>query len=158
MVSEPESVGLTLTAGGEGRLIIWRGGWADIHLLADGTVTTRNPALLDLADCVAAAVSLARQVADAAAPDQEGPELDGVSVLWVTDWWDGPVEGMASYQGRECWFRASFDEDADEWTSPRRCRLHELDPAERERLWASHRRWEHHAGGAFPVPPLPRGG
>ncbi len=148
MVSEPESVGLTLTAGGrEGRLIIWRGGWADIDLLAEGTVTTRNPALLDLADCVAAAVSLASQVAAAAAPDQEGSELDGVSVLWVTDWWDGPVEGMASYQGSDCWFEAIFDEEADEWTSPRRCRLYELNPAERERLWARHRRWEQHAGG-----------
>ena len=96
LVSEPESVGLTLAAGGrDGRMIIWRGGWADIQLLADSTVTTRNPALLDLADCVAAAVSLASQVATGAAPDQEGPELDGVSLLWVTDWWDGPVEGMA---------------------------------------------------------------
>jgi hypothetical protein len=54
---------------------------------------------------------------------------------------------MACYQGRECWFRAIFDEEADEWTSPRRCRLYELAGDERLRLWASHRRWEDRAGG-----------
>jgi hypothetical protein len=68
-------------------------------------------------------------------------------VLWVTNWWDGPVEGMASYQGRDCWFRAIFDEEAGEWTSPRRCRLYELHDDKRQRLWARHRRREEHAGG-----------
>ena len=67
--------------------------------------------------------------------------------MWVTDWWDGPVEGMATYQGRDCWFRAIFDTDGDEWTSPRRCRLYELTPDERQRLRARHRLWEQHAGG-----------
>ena len=68
--------------------------------------------------------------------------------MWVTDWWDGPVEGMASYQGRDCWFRAIFDAEADEWTSPRRCRLFELTPDERDRLWSWHRLREQHAGGS----------
>jgi hypothetical protein len=54
---------------------------------------------------------------------------------------------MASYQGRDCWFRAIFDTEADEWTSPRRCWLYELADGERERLWARHRRWEDLAGG-----------
>ena len=35
---------------------------------------------------------------------------------------------QATYQGRDCWFRAIFDTEADEWTSPRRCRLFELTP------------------------------
>ena len=35
-------------------------------------------------------------------------------MLWVSNWRDGPVEGMASYQGKDCWFRAIFDE----WHQP----------------------------------------
>jgi hypothetical protein len=27
-------------------------------------------------------------------------DLSPVAVLWVTDWWDGPVEGMASFGER----------------------------------------------------------
>src|ERR1700719_1763486 len=44
-VAEPESVGLTLTAadGREASLVIWRGGWADVGLLAGGAGTTRHP-------------------------------------------------------------------------------------------------------------------
>ena len=74
-------------------------------------------------------------------------DLRPVTILWITDWWDGPVEGMATYQDRDCWFRAIFDTSADEWTSPRRCRLYELAPDERQRLWARHRFWEQYAGG-----------
>ena len=73
--------------------------------------------------------------------------LNGVSVLWITNWWDGPVEGMASFDGRDCWFTAIFDEEADEYTSPRRCELYELSAKEREQRWARHRHWEQAAGG-----------
>ena len=41
-------------------------------------------------------------------------DLSPVAVLWVTGWWDGLVEGMASFEGRECWFQATFDAEADE--------------------------------------------
>jgi len=51
-------------------------------------------------------------------PTKPSPDLSPVTVLWITDWWAGPVERMASYQGRDCWFRAIFDEKADEWTAP----------------------------------------
>ncbi len=149
-VIEPESVGLTLTGpdGREGRLVIWRGGWADVDVLAGGTVTTRNPDAPDLAGCAALAASLASQIT-APRPEQSDDwrDLRPVTIVWVTDWWDGPVEGMACYQGRDCWFRAIFDTGADEWTSPRRCRLYELTPDERQRLWARHRAWEQYAGG-----------
>ncbi len=74
-------------------------------------------------------------------------DLSPVALLWVTNWWDGPVEGMASFGGRDYWFKAVFDAEADEWTQPRRCRLYELDDDERVRLWARHRRWEELAGG-----------
>ena len=163
-VAEPESVGLTLTAadGREARLVIWRGGWADAGLLADGAVTTRNPSLDDPAGCAALATSLASELT--APPLHCGPDLRPVTIVWVDDWWDGPVEGMASYQGRDCWFRAIFDTGADEWTSPRRCRLFELTPDERDRLWSGHRRREQHAGAGncfhsgAPDPALKPGG
>ena len=146
-VAEPESVGLRLTAadGREARLVIWSGGWADVDLLAGGTVTTGNPRLADPDECAALANSLASELT--APPLHWGTDLRPVTIEWVTDWWDGPVEGMASYQGRDCWFRAISDTDADEWTSPRRCRLFELTPGERDRLRARHRRREQHAGG-----------
>ena len=151
-VAEPESVGLRLTAadGREARLVIWRGGWADADLLAGGTVTTANPSLDDPAGCAALASSLARQLT--APPPRGGPDLSPVTIVWVTDWWDGPVEGMASYQGRDCWFRAIFGTAADEWTSPRRCRLYELTPDERGRLWSEHHR-EQHPGSFHPGAP-----
>jgi hypothetical protein len=74
-------------------------------------------------------------------------DLSPVAVLWVTDWYGGPVEGMASFEGRECWFQAIFDAEADEWTNPRRCRLYELSEDERAWRWAEHRRWEELGGG-----------
>jgi hypothetical protein len=81
LVAEPESVGLTLTTadGRAGRLVIWRGGWADIDLLDGETVTSRNPALHDLADCIAEARSLASQLTAAPPPlTQHPPDLGPV--------------------------------------------------------------------------------
>jgi hypothetical protein len=146
-VTEPESVGLRLSGpdGREARLVIWRGGWADVDVLAGGAAFTRCPDLDDLASCAALARSLAGELT--APPRKWGTDLRPVTIAWTTDWWDGPVEGMATYQGRDCWFRAIFDTEADEWTSPRRCRLYELSPGERDRLWARHSRWEQHGGG-----------
>jgi hypothetical protein len=146
-VTDPESVGLRLTAadGREARLVIWRGGWADVDLLAGGTVITRNPDLDDPAGCAALARSIAGELT--APPLHWGPDLRPVTIAWVADWQDGPVEGMATYQGRDCWFRAISGTEADEWTSPRRCRLFELTPGERDRLRARHRRREQHADG-----------
>jgi hypothetical protein len=75
LVAEPESVGLTLTAadGREGHLVIWRGGWADIDLLDGETVTTRNPAIGDLAGCIAEARSLASQLTAPPPPQARHP-------------------------------------------------------------------------------------
>jgi len=27
-----------------------------------------------------------------------------VKILWTSDWWDGPINGMLLYQNRKCWF------------------------------------------------------
>lgn len=63
-VAEPESFGVTLTAanGNEARLVIWRGGWADVDLLLGTHVVSRNPDLHDAAACVALAESIAAQL------------------------------------------------------------------------------------------------
>lgn len=76
-ILEPESVGITLTAADDrqGRLVIWRGGWADLDVLADGTVTSRNPAIHDVAECIDLASSLASQlILTSTAKTQRPPE------------------------------------------------------------------------------------
>jgi hypothetical protein len=47
-------------------------------------------------------------------------ELDGVRLLWHNDYWDGPVSGLAEYHGKEYWFQAIWDVEADDWEHPRR--------------------------------------
>jgi hypothetical protein len=49
--------------------------------------------------------------------------LRNLQALWCDSWWDGPIAGIAAYEGREYWFRAIFDESVDDWTSPRRFEL-----------------------------------
>jgi hypothetical protein len=74
-VFEPESVGITLTASGgrEGRLVIWHGGWADVELLADATVTSGNPAIHDVAECIDIAISLASELTTAPTSQTQPP-------------------------------------------------------------------------------------
>jgi hypothetical protein len=64
MVAEPESLGITLTAGqrNEAHLVLWRGGWADVDLLLDSEVISRAPDLQDIAGCVTLAESIATQL------------------------------------------------------------------------------------------------
>jgi hypothetical protein len=38
-------------------------------------------------------------------------ELHNVGMKWTTDWWDGPLEGVAEYEGRLCYFFL----DKEEW-------------------------------------------
>lgn len=49
--------------------------------------------------------------------------LRNLQALWCDSWWDGPVTGIALHEGREHWFRAIFDDKADDWASPRRFEL-----------------------------------
>ena len=123
-------------------------GW-DRLLAAPGTVTTCNPDVHDLAGSAALAASLASNLTSPLPEHgQHFLDLRRVTIVWVTDWWDGPVESMASYQGRDCGVQAIFDTVADKWTSPWRCRLYELSTDERQRLRARHRLWEQYAGGS----------
>lgn len=58
-VSDPESVGVTLRHGEhEAELVLWTGGWADLHALIDGELVLENPEFPDLFSCLAVADQL----------------------------------------------------------------------------------------------------
>jgi hypothetical protein len=46
--------------------------------------------------------------------------IEDVVVLWTTEWWDGPVRGVATGGNRHYWFDAVFDQATDEFVEPRR--------------------------------------
>lgn len=73
-------------------------------------------------------------------------ELEGVRLLFHTDWWDGPLTGLAEYQGREYFFDAVWDEAADDRTYPRRLLLRTITDAEIAEEWRVHRPFEHLVG------------
>jgi len=75
-------------------------------------------------------------------------ELRGVRLLWVSDFWDGPTAGMATYDGREYWFAAVWDEEADDFTNrPRRYLLRELTDDQHAAEWQLHRSFAANVGG-----------
>ena len=68
----------------------------------------------------------------------------GVRLLWDHDWWDGPVSGLAEFEGNEYWYEAVWDPERDDWSHPRRYVLRELTAAELEDEWQWHRLFEKH--------------
>jgi hypothetical protein len=69
-------------------------------------------------------------------------ELTNVRILWDSDWHDGPVSGLAEYEGGQFWFQAVWDDELEEWAYPRMLILHVLSSDELEKLWIKHRRFE----------------
>ena len=39
-------------------------------------------------------------------------ELTNVRILWDSDWHDGPVPGLAEYEGGQFWFQAIWDDNS----------------------------------------------
>jgi hypothetical protein len=75
-------------------------------------------------------------------------ELTGVELLWFTHYYDGPVAGLASFEDREYWFSAAWDEGRDTYTDfPRLFVLYALTEEEAAAEWADHRSWAHEVGG-----------
>lgn len=70
--------------------------------------------------------------------------LSGVEIMWCEDYYDGEIDGLARWQGREYWFARVYP--IDRW--PHRYVLHEISIAELDALWASHRRLEALTGAA----------
>jgi hypothetical protein len=87
-VTEPESVGIELIASETrvARVVIWRGGWADIEVLADDQGIIRNPSLPDVAACICHTEAAAAEIQ--ALPVPAGWLEDGdrwVLELWIAD-------------------------------------------------------------------------
>lgn len=61
LVTDPESLGMTMNAGPDlsAQLVLWCGGWADLECFIDRRVITEIPEYRNVAECVAAAESLA---------------------------------------------------------------------------------------------------
>jgi hypothetical protein len=68
------------------------------------------------------------------------PELRGVRMVWFSDWYDGPITGLAAYEGREHWFVMVTDDDGEHWDfDPRIYLLHQLTPEQVSQEWRAHR-------------------
>jgi hypothetical protein len=87
--------------------------------------------------------------------------VDGVTILWLTDYWDGPVRGVASRGDRHYWFAAVFDKAQDDFEYPRRLLLYELSDDDLREEWERHLRFESEVGdtrGCFHLPSAERHG
>ncbi|MBI4942189.1 MAG: hypothetical protein HY830_15700 [Actinobacteria bacterium] len=73
-------------------------------------------------------------------------DVDGVQLLWLSDYWDGPVAGLALYRGERLWFDAEWDDSLDDWTAPRRYRLRRLPVEELAKQEAIHHDFERMVG------------
>jgi hypothetical protein len=69
------------------------------------------------------------------------PELTGVQKLWFSDWYDGPLTGLARHEGREYWFAmVTNDDGGGHWDfDPRVYVLHRLAAEQLAQAWEMHR-------------------
>jgi hypothetical protein len=81
--------------------------------------------------------------------------LEDVLVLWTTEWWDGPIRGVATGGNRQYWFDAVFDQATDEFVEPRRLVVYELTEEEYDRklrgISAGRKRVERPTASTFPL-------
>ncbi|KAB1908822.1 hypothetical protein F8279_05765 [Micromonospora sp. AMSO1212t] len=73
------------------------------------------------------------------------PELVGVEIVELLDWYDGPLDGLALHEGREFWFSAGPDWAPGE---PRRLVLHAITAEQAARVRAEARQFEAFAAAA----------
>jgi hypothetical protein len=74
-------------------------------------------------------------------------QIEGVVLCGFYDYYDGPINGMAVYQDRECWFEMVADR-ADWYRGPRRFTLYELSSEQRTFERARERCFAEHVRGA----------
>lgn len=82
-----------------------------------------------------------------------------MSILWVNDAHDGPIEGVAARGSEHYWFAARFDKATDDFEFPRRLYLYEMTDEEFPEAFAQHRRFEDTVGNlsdCFHLPPQER--
>jgi hypothetical protein len=70
-------------------------------------------------------------------PDGDPPRLEAVRLLWHFGFWDGPINGVATYNGRHYWFEAEPFDQEDEPSHSRRYFLYDLtdEAVAEERCW-----------------------
>jgi hypothetical protein len=68
-------------------------------------------------------------------------QLTGVEKLWFSDWYDGPITGLATYRDHEYWFvMVTDDSSGGQWDfDPRVYVLHRLTPEQVAQEWEAHR-------------------
>jgi hypothetical protein len=68
------------------------------------------------------------------------PELSEVRKVWFSDWYDGPLTGVALYEGHEYWFAMVTNDDGEHWDfEPRVYVLHRLTGEQLAQAWEMHR-------------------
>lgn len=68
-------------------------------------------------------------------------ELSEVRKVWFSDWYDGPLTGVALYEGREYWFVMVTNDYGEHWDfEPRVYVLHRLAEVQLAQAWEMHRR------------------
>jgi hypothetical protein len=85
-------------------------------------------------------------------------ELTGVRKVWFSDWYDGPVTGVARHDGREYWFVMVTDTGGGgQWDfDPRIFVLHLLTNEQLAQAWTMHRSFAAAAlPGCLHSPPCP---
>ncbi|XVU28648.1 hypothetical protein ACQPZJ_16825 [Actinoplanes sp. CA-054009] len=85
------------------------------------------------------------------------PELTAVRKVWFSDWYDGPLTGMALHEGREYWFVMVTNDGGEHWDfQPRVYVLHRLTDEQLAQAWEMHRDFAQ-AGfpGCMHSPPCP---
>lgn len=73
--------------------------------------------------------------------------VEDYSVLWCDSFWDGPVSGMLSYQGRECWFEMiQENENSEQGLWHRRYAIIALSPDQLARQQLVHEDFRRYVG------------
>ncbi|MBA3277929.1 MAG: hypothetical protein H0U22_04275 [Geodermatophilaceae bacterium] len=84
-------------------------------------------------------------------------ELTRVRILWFSDWYDGPVTGLAVHDASEYWYVMVTEDYGEHWDfDPRIYVLHRLTPEELAVAWDAHRSFAAlNMPGCMHTPPCP---
>ncbi len=81
---------------------------------------------------------------------ESSDEVGTVQLLWIDNWWDGPLSGVVLHPGTEHRFEAVWDKRTDDWSSPRVFWLYQpMARSEREAAWERHRFFEEKVGTVY---------
>jgi hypothetical protein len=72
------------------------------------------------------------------------PQLDEreVQFLWSVEWWDGPLNGLAEYQGKKCWFNFHHEDESGSHYHYVLYELSGLEEQQAEDWYRSRGRWD----------------